>query len=154
MCHQHFCELGSGHYYECCGTAIQLFELEATACTCSDHGTPVAEGDHSKCSVERLPCPEHRREFLTARGFDPDDLPDASSLLTVLSLFTDRDGFPIAGWCPWCLSEFRSIDRLEEHKGNLWDLCQSFESLRNDKRIVELLESLDEFDFPDEEADD
>ena len=154
MCHRHFCELGSGHYYECCGTAIQIFELEATACTCPDHGTPVAEEDHSKCSVERLPCPEHRCEFLTAKGFDPDHLPDPDSILTVLSLFTDNARFPIAGWCVWCLTEFRSFKELEDHKADLWEFCSAFENLRNDKRVVEFLESLDDWDFLDGEPED
>lgn len=153
MSHRHYCEFGSGHYYECCGTAVQLFEPEATACTCLDHGTPIEEGNHDMCSVEPLPCPEHLRDLLVSKGYDPDNLPDANSLLTVLPLFADATGYPLAGWCPWCLFEFRSKDQLEEHKGNLWDNCLAFESQRNDKRVVEFLESLNDFDIFDDEPE-
>jgi len=149
--HRHFCPY-SKHFFECDGTAIRLFDREPTTCLCPDHGTPIEEGNHSDCSIDHVTCPEHRRAHLIALGHNPDDPPDPVSLLSVLPLFSDADLYPLAGWCHWCLAEFRCRDRFESHKGDLWNNCLAFEALRNNKFVVEFLDAMDEFDFPDEES--
>jgi hypothetical protein len=95
----------------------------------------------------------HRRSHLLSLGYDPSNPPDPSSLLSVLSLFTDSESFPIVGWGPSCLMSFRSLAEFENHNEDLWNNCTAFETLRNDRRVIELLESLDECDLPDEEPD-
>jgi hypothetical protein len=153
MSHRHFCDFGAGHYYECEGIAIRLFDRAATTCMCPDHGTPIEQGDHGECSVERISCPLHRHEQLLSLGYDPCDPPDPSSLLAVLDLFTDKEDHPLVGWCHWCLGVFRSLNDFENHMDDLWNNCPAFEELRNNKLVVEFLDAMDEFDFPDEESE-
>ena len=150
MSHRHFCTFGK-HFFECNGTAIQLFERGPSICLCPDHGTPIQEGNHCDCSIDHVTCPEHRSAHLIALGYNPDDPPDPSSLLSALPLFTDANSYPLSGWCPWCLTGFRSRTEFENHTENLWDNCSAFESLRNDRRVVEFLETLDEFDLLDDD---
>ncbi len=145
MSHFHFCSFGSGHFYECSGAAVPLFGAEPTACVCPDCENPLDVADHSACSVERLPCPEHRREHLIACGYDPDNLLDPSSPLSILALFSDEEGYPIIGWCRWCLSSFRSARAFQEHQEDLMDKCSAFSKMKNDPTVREFLETLDEW---------
>ena len=67
--HQHFCGY-AGHYWQCEGKALRPHtgDTELSLCMCPTHGVPMDEGDHSKCMVELLACPEHRRASAKADG--------------------------------------------------------------------------------------
>src|SRR5665213_1245875 len=61
--HQHFCDV-YGHKWDCDGTALRpiMGDTEPSVCMCIRHRVPMEEGDHSKCSIELLACPEHLEE--------------------------------------------------------------------------------------------
>jgi len=59
----------------------------------SSRAHQIDEEDHNACLMEYLPYPEYRRAQLLALGYDPENLPDQSSLLGGLSLFTGKDGY-------------------------------------------------------------
>ena len=58
--HRHAC--GYGHYWDCDGSAVREDDLQPSVCICLEHGVPLEDGDHSKCSVEVLTCPDHQAE--------------------------------------------------------------------------------------------
>jgi hypothetical protein len=107
----------------------------------------MSEGDHIECArdVEHFPCPAHLREHLKACGYDPDNLPDPGSPLSILSLFSDEEGREIVGWCRWCLDSFRSARAFREHQDDLWNSCSAFAAMRNNPMIVEFLDAMDEW---------
>lgn len=148
MRHRHFCCVGSGHFFECDGLATRPFDSQPTPCFCLDCGLLMSEGDHIECAeeVEHFPCPAHLREHLVACGYDPDNLFDPSSPLSILALFSDEEGFPISGWCRWCLNSFRSPRSYREHQDDLTNNCSAFAELRNNPRIMEFLEAMEEWD--------
>src|ERR1700688_4928436 len=119
----------------------------AGSCSCPDCGLLMSEGDHGKCAGEgeHFPCPAHLREHLVAHGYDPDNLLDPSSPLSILALFSDAEGFPIAGWCRWCLHSFRSSRTMQEHQQDLMDNCSAFVKLKNDPTVKHFLDTLDEW---------
>ncbi len=65
MRHTHFCDY-KGHEWQCDGKALRPLagDTEPSVCLCPDHGVSMEDGDHSKCAVELLACPEHRDEQL------------------------------------------------------------------------------------------
>jgi hypothetical protein len=144
MSHLHFCNFGLGHFYECDGVAVRLFDTEPTPCVCADCDHPIDDGDHTRCSVEHLPCSEHRREHLIECGYDPDNLLDPGSPLSILALFSDEEGYPIFGWCRWCLDSFKSARSFREHQDDLLDNCSALAELRNNPMIMEFLDAMDE----------
>jgi hypothetical protein len=60
MTHRHFCD-HAGHYWECHGKALRPLagDTEPSVCMCRTCGVPMEDGDHSRCRVELLACPEH-----------------------------------------------------------------------------------------------
>ena len=62
MSHRHFCDF-AGHWWVCEGMASRAIagHPEPVVCMCREHGVPMEVGDHSKCRVELLACPEHQR---------------------------------------------------------------------------------------------
>lgn len=144
MNHLHFCDFGAGHLYECPGSAVRLFEKEPTVCMCEDHGTPLDEGNHRACSVERLSCPEHRREQLKALGYEVDNLPDPGSREGISNLFTDAHGNSVVGWCAWCLADFHCVCEAHAHRADHMAACPAFDELRNNRAMIELLNALDQ----------
>ena len=76
MSHRHFCDY-AGHYWQCDGTALRLVDTEPSLCMCRHHNVPVEEGDHSRCMIELLACPQHRDAQLRQIGYEPgtDDKP-------------------------------------------------------------------------------
>lgn len=95
--------------------------------------------------VEHFPCPAHLREHLIACGYDPDNLLDPSSPLSILALFSDEEGYPIVGWCRWCLNSFRSTRALRDHQDVLLNNCSAFVELKDNPKAMEFLEAMDEW---------
>ena len=87
---------------------------------------PMEDGDRGDCPVELLACPEHRDEQLRLMGiFGADDLPlskgDAES-----SIFKDKEGARIVGFCLWCNKDFYSIEEMEAHNADDSKECPVF----------------------------
>jgi hypothetical protein len=146
--HRHFCDVGAGHYFQCDGLAMRPFDSTLTACFCPDCGVLMTEGDHGKCAgeVEHFPCPVHLREHLVAHGYDPDNLLDPSSPLSILALFSDQEGYPIFNWCRWCSDSFRLASTFREHQADLMNNCPAFAEFRNSPSFMEFLEAMEEWD--------
>ncbi len=64
MSHKHLSGIG-GHEWQCEGTAVRpdAGDTEPSVCMCMACGVSMEEGDHSKCPVELLLCPEHLADF-------------------------------------------------------------------------------------------
>jgi len=106
----------------------------------------MSEGDHGRCAdeIESFPCPAHLREHMIACGYNPGDLPDPSSPMSVLSLFSDEQGYEIQAWCRWCMSSFRSTDEFRAHLDDLVNSCSAFADLRNNEKAMKLLEWMED----------
>lgn len=131
MSHRHFCDF-AGHYWNCEGSAVRLFDHEASMCICLDHGVPrEEEGDHSKCSVELLSCPDHRDEQMLAMGYQPGDTiepqPDDDC-----TMFMDKDGNLTVGFCLWCNKDFYTGDEVEAHNANDMADCPVYQELKDE----------------------
>jgi hypothetical protein len=77
MSHRHFCDY-AGHYWHCDRTALRGADTEPSLCMCFDHGVPMEDGNHSRCTIELLACPEHRLAQLRVTGLvsGADNVPD------------------------------------------------------------------------------
>ena len=62
-----FCDY-AGHDWECDGFALRprAGDTEPSECYCLRHQVPMEVGDHSRCPVELLGCPDHRDEQIRA----------------------------------------------------------------------------------------
>jgi hypothetical protein len=132
MSHQHFCDF-AGHYWECGGNAVRLFakDSEPTPCMCLRHQVSMEDGDHSKCPVELLACSEHREEQIRQMGqSSTSDLPHSEDG-TESSMFIDRDGNPIVGFCVWCNKDFYSMSEVEEHNADDSKACPVFQQFKS-----------------------
>ena len=130
MSHHHFCDL-AGHYWDCTGTAVRLFQNEPSVCMCIQCGIPMEEGDHRECSVELLACPEHRADQMRAMGYEPDHIfeqpPDDEP-----SMFRDAEGNPTIGFCLWCGRDFYTREEHEAHVANDMAVCAVFQEYKDD----------------------
>ncbi len=115
MSHRHWCDY-SGHYWDCSGTAVRLFQNEATVCMCIKHGVSMDNGDHNACPIELLSCPEHRADQLRAMGYEPDHVFEQQDQDTRTK--RDAQGNPIVGFCAWCERDFYSLEDHFEHWGD------------------------------------
>jgi hypothetical protein len=98
---------------------------------CLIHEVPLADGDHSDCPVELLTCPEHREEQLQKMGIPvSNDLP-CDGGATERSMFTDKDGKPIIGFCLWCNKDFYCMNELETHNSTDLAVCKIFRDFKN-----------------------
>jgi len=132
MPHQHWCEF-AGHYWECSGTAVRLFQAEPTICICFDHGVPMEQGDHSSCGLELLSCPEHRADQMRAMGYEPGYVIPSSPEGDERSLmFTDADGKPTVGFCLWCGADFYSFEDHEAHVADDMAACAVFQKMKDE----------------------
>jgi len=75
----------------------------------------MEDGDHSRCSIELLACPEHLEAQLAAMGKSPSNHPLESENTPGPSMFMDKDGKPTVGFCLWCDKDFYSLDEVEDH---------------------------------------
>jgi hypothetical protein len=143
--HQHWCDF-AGHYWEFSGTAIRLFQAEATVCTCFDHGVPMEEGDHSECRVELLSCPEHRADQMRAMGYEPDYVLAQEPEDDEHSMFRDASGNHTIGFCLWCGCDFYTMADHETHVSNEMAACPVFQKLKDQTCEPQLEALLDEAD--------
>ena len=142
MSHRHFCDF-AGHYWECAGAALRLFagDSEPTACMCLKHQVSMEEGDHSKCPVELLACPEHRDEQFRRMSelAASDTLPaDGGAECTG---FRDRDGNATVGFCLWCNKDFYSMEEVWVHNDNDMEGCLEVRDSYA-RKVVELMPQL------------
>ena len=138
--HRHWCEY-VGHYWECSGTAVRLFQAEPSECMCFDHGVPMEQGDHSECRLELLSCPEHRNDQMRAMGYEPDHVFEQQSD-EESSMFRDENGNPICGWCFWCGCSFFSFEEHEAHVANGMAACSVFQELKDEHTTPPILEAM------------
>jgi hypothetical protein len=125
MSHRHFCDY-AGHDWECDGFALRPLagNTEPSECYCLRHQVPMEEGDHSRCPVELLACPEHLDEQLDQMGIS--DWRDVRSSVEAEGLFRDRNGTPIVGFCLWCGKDFYSIEVADAHHAGDGKGCAVF----------------------------
>ena len=124
MSHQHFCDV-VGHWWECQGSALRPVDTVPSICMCLRCRVPLESGDHSHDYVELLACPEHRKAdgALTAphqveQGAEP-------------SVWRDKDGNPIIGFCVWCNRDFYSMAEVEAHNRDNMKACPVHQELVN-----------------------
>jgi hypothetical protein len=90
---------------------------------CLKCGVPLESGDHSHDYVELLACPEHLRvdEAITApRQAEPE---------AERSVWRDKDGNPIVGFCVWCNRDFYSMEEVEAHNRDNMKACPVHQEL-------------------------
>jgi hypothetical protein len=98
------------------------------------------EGDHSRCSVELLPCPEHRGQQLQAlTAANTSDLPRDESI-SQDNMFRDKDGNHIVGFCLWCNSDFYTLDEVWEHNANGMKACPVFQESKDEHCMPPVLQ--------------
>ena len=96
-----------------------------------NHQVSMEDGDHSMCSIELLACPEHREEQLREMDiFCSKDLPHGEEALES-TMFIDRDGKPIVGFCLWCDKDFYSMSEVEEHNADNSKACPVFQQFKD-----------------------
>jgi hypothetical protein len=127
MSHRHFCDF-AGHVWECEGSALRHFakDSEPTACMCIKHEVSMEEGDHSKCPIELLVCPEHRDEQFRKMSECnvSDSLPDEDGAAS--SGLKDKNGNAIVGFCLWCGKDFYAMEEVWEHNASGVNACPEF----------------------------
>lgn len=140
MSHNHYCDV-AGHYWECNGAAIRPFtgETKPSICMCQIHRVSMEEGDHSECPIELLACPEHRDEQMRAMGYEPgyrmEQRPDDEC-----SIFTDKDGNHIVGFCLWCNKDFYTADEIKAHNADDMAECPVFQELKDEPCMPPVLQ--------------
>jgi hypothetical protein len=141
MSHRHFCDV-AGHYWECEGTAQRSFAggMEPSVCICLEHHVPMEEGDHSKCPIELLSCPEHRDERLRKMGAANTNNQLKTGGNVESSMFKDKDGNPIVGFCLWCDQDFYSIEEVAAHNADDMKACSVYQELRDDHCMPPVLQ--------------
>lgn len=132
MSHSHFCEV-TGHAWECEGMAMRPLtgDTEPSICMCDTCQVPMEWGDHSKCMIELLACPEHMDEQLRQMGYEPgtSNMPHREEE-TEGVMFTDSEGNPTVGLCLWCGTDFYTFEEGEAH--NETGMCPVFEQYKNE----------------------
>jgi hypothetical protein len=135
MSHRHFCDF-AGHPWECEGTALRHFakDSEPTACMCLKHEVSMEEGDHSKCPIELLACPEHRAEQvrkMTEFGACDSICSEVGAERIGLK---DKSGNAVVGFCLWCDKDFYAMEEVWEHNGNGINACPEFQKYLSEER--------------------
>jgi hypothetical protein len=142
MSHRHYCDY-AGHYWQCDGAALRGTETEPSLCMCCDHGVPMEEGDHSRCAIELLACPEHREAQLREMGLTPGAVSMAERQNgTETATFKDRDGKPIVGFCLWCNQNFYSMDEVKAHNADDMKACPVFQELKGEQCMPPVLQAM------------
>jgi hypothetical protein len=119
------------HYWQCDGAALRA-NTEPSLSICFDHGVPMEEDDHSRCTVELLACPEHRESPPRQTELVPSadnvchcegnvaamkggiEIPPRRTLLRALGRASRYD---FVGACVWCGHGYRqfSLEIQEVH---------------------------------------
>lgn len=145
MSHRHYCDY-AGHHWQCDGAALRGADTEPSLCMCFDHGVPMEDGDHSRCTIELVACSEHREAGLVPGA---DELPPCGAnaaarkgrimnppwqRLRRALRRASRRGF--VGACVWCSHGYRRFS-LEIQAAHLKD-CAKYQ--RAKQRLPENLE--------------
>ena len=143
--HRHFCDY-AGHDWQCAGTALRPLagDTEPSVCLCPDHMVPMEEGDHSKCMVELLACPDHMDEQLRRMGYEPgtSNKPRRSEDSTGANFFKDSDGNRTVGFCLWCNHDFYTYQDAKAHHANDSAPCPVFQQLREQHCMPPVLQMM------------
>ena len=143
MSHRHFCDYAD-HYWQCDGTALRLVDTEPSLCMCRYHGIPIEEGDHSRCMIELLACPEHREAQLRQIGYKPstDNMPSCEADAEAeASTFQGKDGRRTVGFCLWCSRHFYSMEELKAHNADDMKACPAFQELKGEQSMPPVLQA-------------
>jgi hypothetical protein len=94
----------------------------------------MEEGDHSKCPVELLVCPEHRDEQF--RKMSECNMRDSLPVKDggESSELKDKSGNAIVGFCLWCDKDFYAMEEVWEHNGNGINACPEFQKHLSEER--------------------
>jgi hypothetical protein len=141
MSHRHFCDY-AGHYWQCDGAALRLADTEPSLCMCCDHGLPMEDGDHSRCTIELLACPEHREAQLRQMGYEPGTANMPSKGVAETKAWRDEDGHPIAGFCLWCNKNFYSMAEVKTHNADEMKECPVFQELKGQQSMPPVLQDM------------
>ena len=142
MSHRHFCDY-AGHYWQCDGTALRLTDTEPSLCMCFEHSVPMDDGDHGRCMIELLACPEHRDAQLRQMGYEPgtDNMPHCDAAAEA-STFRDKEGRPTVGFCLWCNKTFYSMEELKAHNADDMKACPAFQELKGEQCMPPVLQAM------------
>jgi hypothetical protein len=109
-------------------------DSEPTECMCLKHEVSMDEGDHSKCPIELLVCPEHREEQVRKMTeFGACDSISSEVDAERIGL-KDKNGNAIVGFCLLCDKDFYSMDEVWEHNGSGVNACREFQKYLEDGR--------------------
>jgi hypothetical protein len=92
----------------------------------------MEHGDHSECSIELLACPEHLPQQIRQISINSANHPPADEIETESTMFTDKDGKQIVGFCLWCNQDFYSMDDVEAHNTDGMKACAIFQELKDE----------------------
>jgi hypothetical protein len=142
MSHMHWCDF-AGHEWRCEGYATRMYDTEPSPCVCVQHGVSMEAGDHIECSIELLACPEHRDEQRQAMGWTPGEpWPPTQAATEESTMFLDKDGNHIVGFCLWCNANFYSMEEHEAHIANNSAACPVFQELMDEHCMPPVLQSM------------
>jgi hypothetical protein len=135
MSHRHFCDF-AGHPWECEGSALRHFakDSEPTECICIKHEVSMEEGDHSRCPVELLVCPEHRDEQFKQMSECNVRDPIPTEVGAERIGLQDKDGNATVGFCLWCGKDFYAMAEVWEHNGSGAYACPEFQKYLSEER--------------------
>ncbi len=104
----------------------------------------MEDGDHSKCMVELLACPDHMDEQLRRMGYEPgaSNMPRRSQGAAGESFFKDNDGNRIVGFCLWCNMDFYTHQEVKAHNSNDLATCTVFQELKDQYCIPPVLQMM------------
>jgi hypothetical protein len=102
------------------------------------------EGDHSKCMVELLACPEHTDEHLRRMGYEPgtSNMPRRSEGAAGENFFKDNDGNRTVGFCLWCNQDFYTHEEAKAHNANDSAACPVFQELKDQHCMPPVLQMM------------
>ena len=109
---------------------------------CFDHGVPMEDGDHSRCTIELLACPEHRDAQLRQMGYEPGthNMPHCEAAAEA-STSRDKDGRPRVGFCLWCNQDFYSMEEVKAHNADDMKACPAFQELKGEQCMPPVLQA-------------
>jgi hypothetical protein len=104
----------------------------------------MEEGDHSKCMVELLACPDHMDEQLRRMGYEhgTGNMPRHNEGAAGANFFKDSDGNRNVGYCLWCNKDFYSREEAKAHHVNDSAACQVFQQLKEQHCMPPVLQMM------------
>ncbi len=142
MSHKHYCN-HAGHFWQCDGNALRYIVdgAEPSECICETCELPMELGNHARCQIEFLDCPEHLHEWLRAFGHEPDNSPMPQPMEYAQSnVFTNGEGNFVIGFCLWCHQDFHSFKEAEEHNFDGSRECPLFPEVSREQSVPPVLQ--------------